>query len=192
MARELTLEGRVTEVCRLAALAKRHYEVWRVYTEPTSRTRLWKSFDAYAAFMLLDEHAHHELAILYVTSLFETDRRTVHLRDLLENLRARGGAPGLVEETEAALSALEASANKVLILRNNAVGHRTARMSRLEVFERAAVTADELGGLISEAERLANNLATALGHQPLILVFNAAEALDQLFTDAGGQAVGGE
>lgn len=181
----LTAEERVTEVCRLASLAKRHYEVWRVYTAPESRERLWDAFDDFADFMLLDERAHQELAILYAASLFETKDNTVHLHSLIDEIRTRGTAPELVADAEHALAALEGVIGKARFLRHNAVAHRTASMSREEVFKRANITADELGELVARADALASSLAHAIGHSPVVLAFYAAGALDRLFTAAG-------
>jgi hypothetical protein len=181
----LTIEQRVTEVCRLASLAKRHYDVWRVYTAPESRTRLWEAFDEYADFMLLDERAHQELSILYAASLFETKGNTLHIPSLIDELRIRGTAPVLVEEAERALEALQGVIGKARFLRHNAIAHRTASMSRDEVFKRAKITNPELGELVARADELASSLAKAVGHSPVVLTFFAASALDRLFTDAG-------
>jgi hypothetical protein len=185
MAKRLSLVDRVTGVCRVASRAKRHFEVWRVYSSPESRARLWDTLDAYADFVNLDEDAHRTLAILNVTSLFETKDNTLHLRDLIQEVKALGTSPDVVRETEAALVVLEAAVKKVRIIRHNALAHRSASLAYEDVFKLASITADELGELVKSAEAMANSLAKAAGVEPVVMAHYAAGMLDRLFSDAG-------
>lgn len=183
--KRLSLQDRVRAVCREASLAKRHFEVYRVYSEPGSRGRLFDALDDYADFVLLDERAHRDLAILRAVSLFDTKEHTTHLPDIVRELKTRGSTPELVAEAEASLTRLEAAVKKLRIIRHNAIAHRSATVSYDEAFDRAQITVDELGDLVASAEAVARALAKATGCEPVIMAYYAANALDRLFTDVG-------
>lgn len=181
MARRLSLEERVEAVCREASLAKRHFEIFRVYTDPESLGRHWSTMDRYADFVRLDERAHRDLAILRVTSLFDTKEHTTHLPDLLKEARLNGASPELLSEAEKALGALADAVRKVRMIRQNAVAHRSATITYDETFKRASVTVDELGQLVGSAEAVANALARAIGIEPEPMAWAAPGDLSRLF-----------
>jgi len=183
----LPLADRVAAVCRLASLAQRHFEVYRVYSAPESRQRLWDALDDYADFVNLDEQGHRALCILYVTALFETKDNTLHLRDLIGEIAEGGTAPDVVKEAEAALASATKAVKKVRIIRHNAIAHRSASISYNAAFDLAEITIDDLGALIANADAVAKSLAKACGVEPVIVTFYAAHALDRLFTDVGRQ-----
>lgn len=183
MGKRLSLEERVTAVCRVASRAKRHFEVWRVYTSPESRQRLWDALDVYVDFVNLDEDAHRTLAILNVTSLFETKDHTLHLRNLIQEVKTLGASPDVVCEAEAALVVLDGAVKKVRIIRHSALAHRSAGLAYDDVFRLANITVDELGELVESAEAIANALAKAAGVAPPIMAYYAPQMLERLFTD---------
>jgi hypothetical protein len=158
-----------------------------VYSEPESRKRLWEALDDYADFVLLDEHGHRALCILYVTALFETKDNTIHLRDLIREIAEGGASPDVVEEAEVALRAADDAVKKVRIIRHNAIAHRSASVSYDAAFDLAEITLDELGGLIASTDAVARTLAKACGIEPVVVTFYAAQALERLFTDIGRQ-----
>lgn len=181
MGKRLTLEERVTAVCREASLARRHFQVFRVYSDPESRGRLFPTMERYPDFVRLDEQAHRDLAILRATSLFDTKEHTTHLFDLLAEVKARGTSPGLVRDIEAAIMELEAAVKKVRIIRHHAIAHRSASLTYDGAFKLARMTVDELGQLVGSAEAVAIALARAVGLEPDSMASAAPDDLHRLF-----------
>lgn len=181
MAKRLDLQHQANEAIRVAGLAVRHFAVWRVYSEPSSRQRLFPSLSQFGEFVKLDEKAHLEMCLLHAATLFEDDDRTINLASLIEEAGAASDQ-FMIEEARQRLSEGAAIIGKLRFLRNNAIAHRSARLSRAEVFERQAMTADELQTVINDAEQIAWAVGMAFGVRPYQLAAPAADELRALFS----------
>jgi hypothetical protein len=181
MGQRLEPRERAAEVIRLAGLAIRHFEVWRVYTEQSSRDRLLKALDQFADFVNLDQHAHQELCLLYLGTLFETRDNTINISALINEASAANEL-FCAEKIRALLNDVNHLIKKVHLLRGNAVAHRSDKLSRVATFAKAALSPDDLRMLVDEAEQIAFAIGRAFDLEPFTIAVLAPADLDRIFT----------
>jgi hypothetical protein len=181
MAKRLDPKEQATEVIRLAGLALRHFEVWRVYTDQSSRDKLFPALRRFPDFVRLDEHAHQELCLLYLGSLFETNDGTINLTGLIKAATAESERFN-AEKVWARLVEAEEIIKKVAILRGGAVAHRSATLSRAALFGKAALAPDDLRVLVDDAEEIAYAIGHAFGIEPFTIAVLAPTELSRLFS----------
>jgi hypothetical protein len=181
MAQRIDPQQRAIEVLRIAGLALRHYEVWRIYTEQDSRDKLFPALNQFPDFVKLDEHAHQELCLLYLGTLFEANDGTINLLALIDEA-AEANKQFLADKGRALLNEASHLIKKIRILRSNAVAHRSAKLSRTAAFEIAKLTPDDLRLLVDEAEQVAYAIGRAFGVEPFTIAVLAPTDLRQIFT----------
>jgi hypothetical protein len=181
MTRGLDPREQATEVIRLAGLALRHFEVWRVYTDPPSREKLLPALRRFPDFVNLDEHAHQELCLLYLGSLFETNDGTINLVGLIKAAAAQDERFN-AEKVWARLAEAGEIIKKIAMLRGGAVAHRSATLSRAALFGKAALAPDDLRVLVDDAEQIAYAIGRAFGIEPFTIAVLAPTELSRMFS----------
>ena len=180
MAKRLDLDHQAIEVIRLAGLALRHFEVWRVYTEQESRDKLFFALEQFPDFVNLDQHAHQELCLLYLGTLFEKNDGTINLGALIEEA-AVANDQFFAEKVRARFDEASHLIKKIHLLRNNAVAHRSAKLSRASVFARAELSPDDLRILVDDTEQIAYAIGRAFGVEPFTIAVLAPTDLSRIF-----------
>lgn len=181
MVKRLDPKEQATEVIRLAGLALRHFEVWRVYTDQDSRNKLFPALERFPDFVSLDEHAHQELCLLYLGSLFETNDGTINLAGLVK-LAAEASERFNADKVLARLTEANEIIKKIAMLRGGAVAHRSATLSRAALFGKAALAPDDLRVLVDDAEQIAYAIGRAFGIEPFTIAVLAPTQLDRMFS----------
>lgn len=181
MVAPLEFRHQATEVIRVAGLALRHFEVWRVYTEPESREKLFDALNEFPDFVNLDQHAHQELCLLYLGTLFERNDRTINLEQLIGEASAFSPAFNAAQ-VRAWMSDAEELLHRVRMLRGNAIAHRSAKLSRAAAFSRAGLSPDDLRQLVDEAEQIAYAIGRAFGVEPFTIAVLAPTELARMFS----------
>lgn len=160
----LPLDDRLERVAQHIVRARLFLELWYYFEEHNSRQLIIDTMQDYSEFFRFTPHAYFVSFTVYAAGVFETRSDTINL-------------PSLVRETSGLLNGTEASkmdslmalakpiARKVSILRNNAIAHRTARMSYDDVFNLASVTPPELRDLTDLALDIANRLLKSRGRK---------------------------
>jgi len=179
----LSFAGRVRSVAFRASKARRHYEVWRVYSDPDSRARLWNALDDYADFVNFDEDAHRSLALLELAGLFEHEPKAINFKTVCAELTAVDSTTA--NAVRSMIDHHKVVITKVVRLRHTAVAHRAGKMSNDAAYRAVELTADEFGELTDIAEKIAGVLAKACDVEPPLVAFYAANMLDRLFTTVG-------
>ncbi|MDR6627611.1 hypothetical protein [Caulobacter segnis] len=190
MGKRLDNKEQATEVIRLAGLALRHFEVWRVYTDQTSLDRLFPAMRHFPDFVRLDEHAHRELFLLYLGCLFETNGNTINLAGLIE-AAAKASDRFDKERVSGSLKEADEMIRKIAMVRGGAVAHRGISISRKDLFEKAGLKPDDLRVLVDDAEQIAYAIGRAFGIAPFTVSVLATVELDAIYTrllpDAGAE-----
>jgi hypothetical protein len=181
MASRLDHKEQATEAIRLAGLALRHFEVWRVYTDQSSRDALFPALNCFPDFVTLDQHAHQELCLLYLGSLFEANHRTINLAGLVEAAAAENERFN-AERVKERLAEANEVIKKIAMLRGGAVAHRSAALSRAELFGKAALAPDDLRVLVDDAEEIAYAIGRAFGVEPFTIAVLAPTDLNRMFS----------
>lgn len=181
MGKRLDYEEQATEVIRLAGLALRHFEVWRVYTDEASRNKLFPAMRHFPDFVRLDEHAHQELFLLYLGCLFETNGNTINLAGLIE-AAAKANGRFDAEKVWGSLKEADEMIRKIAMVRGGAVAHRGISISRKDIFEKAGLTPDNLRVLVDDAEQIAYAIGRAFGVAPFTVAVLAPVELDRIYT----------
>lgn len=176
-------EDRVRSLAFRAAKARRHYEVWRVYSDPDIRARLWNAFDQYVDFVNFDEDTHRSLALLELAGLFEREPKSINFKTVCAELAPLD--PMAVEATRALIERHTAIITKVVRLRHTAVAHRAGKMSNDAAYKAVELSGSEFRELIEVAEKIAIALSTACNVEAPLVAFHAATMLEQLFTQIG-------
>lgn len=142
------------------------YDLWFYFEENNSRRKIIKTMRDYGEYFRFAPHAYFVSYVIYIAGAFEKRRDTINLNSLIDEVRKAGKLQGPADAKVASLmAAAKPFADKVTILRHNAIAHRTDSMSYNDVFDLAQITPTELGDLIEIALKVSNHLSRACGLQ---------------------------
>ena len=161
----LPLDERLERVGHHILRARLFLDLWSYFEEEGSRSKIIETMDEYSDFFRFTPHAYFVAYVIYIAGVFDKDRLTISLINLINDAKAEGQLKGKEAATVTALLNDEAKplADKVLKLRHNAFAHRSAHISYDDVFAMAAVTPGQLRDLTDVALRIANTLLQARG-----------------------------
>lgn len=162
MATPLPLDELLETAGHLVVRARIFYEVWWFYEGADTRPKIIDAMNDYPEFFRFDSHAHFVAFVVHIAGLFESREDTVNLPTLVSEVAASNLAPAAaIAEAESILSEARPLIPKVIILRSNLFAHRSAALTYAKAFEKADITANQLGHLCELALRVVNRLLLA-------------------------------
>ncbi len=159
------------QVADRITFAAMNYRIWRIYTEPTDRTKYLGVLRRYNSFFLTSLQAHFIATIITLYGLFETRIESVSLTRLgrnVSNARVRAELRPLLDEANTIW-------RKVAILRNRVYSHLSDTDFHRE-FLAANLSPNEIEHLIELSKRLVNRLSYV--HDRSTFAFNLDSGTD--------------
>jgi hypothetical protein len=185
----LPLNQRLNRLGQQIVRAGLYYDLWYYFEEHNSRQKIITTMRDYNEFFRLSPHAYLVSYVIYIDGAFEKRTDTINLNSLTDEVRRIGS---LRTTTDAELVSLmnkaKPIARKVAILRNNAIAHRTDRMTYDDVFVLAQVTPDQLRYLCEIALDISNHLSVACGLQPQHFTELPKEDAERMMVALAGEA----
>jgi hypothetical protein len=153
------IDGFISGLRHAVTVAGLNYEIWWTYKEEESRKKYAATMNRYSLFFQSSLHAHFVALIVALYGLYENNPHTVNIPALLRLIKDKHPFSA---ETEAAVLELSEKAqrsfSKVAILRNNAFGHHSAKLSTQEVFAKAGISPNDIKELIDTTKQLLNEI----------------------------------
>lgn len=164
MATPLPINEQLETAGDLVVRTRIFYDLWWFYEGAETRPQIIDAMNHYPEFFRFDSHAHFVAFVVHLAGLFERRDDTINLPGLLLELaEAKLLEPEAAAEAESILNEAKPLIPKVIILRSNLFAHRSASLSYAKAFEKADVTANQLGHLSNLSLRLVNCLLIARG-----------------------------
>ena len=161
-----SLNQRLDRLGQQIVRAKLFYDLWFYFEENKSRKKIIDTMRDYNEFFKFAPHAYFVSYLIYIDSAFERRQDTINLNSLICEVRRTSVLQSADAEVVSLMAQAKPIAQKVAILRNNAIAHRTDNMSYDDVFVLAKVTPDQLRHLGEIALEVCNHLSIACGLQP--------------------------
>jgi hypothetical protein len=161
----LPLTQRLYRLGQQIVRAKLYYDLWFYFEEHRTRHKIIDTMRDYNEFFRFSPHAYFVSYVIYIDGAFESRGDTINLNSLIKEVRKTAVLGSIDTDVMALMAEAKPIAKKVSILRNNAIAHRTDRMSYDDVFNLAGVTPVELRELIEIALDASNRLSVAFGVQ---------------------------
>lgn len=178
MSKKLELVERLETATELVRRARIHLDIWWFLEGVETRQEIEPALQTYHEFFRFDRHAHFVAAVVYLSSLLKDRKDTINIQSLVRETKKKTGH---TIEIDQLLSALDHTAKKVHILRNQVFAHRSATDSYQKTFEAASVTANELRLVTENARRVCNKLRRALGLPAVLFNEFPKSDLEDLF-----------
>lgn len=156
-----------------------YFEVWWQSAGVDGRRAFGEFWDEYWEFWRFNEHAMQFAFIVYSAGLYENRSNTVNFGSLWKEARDRANKTQqeLFDET---WLQVQPTAKSVIILRSNAMAHRSVSLSYKEAFAKANVTPDQLRDLLFKSWKLLNIIEEAIGKELSSFEPSAIENLRRL------------
>jgi hypothetical protein len=164
VATPLPINERLETAGELVVRTRIFYDVWWFYEGVETRPQILDAMNHYPEFFRFDDHAHFVAFVVHLAGLFENRDDTINLPGLLLELaEAKLLEPEANTKAESILNEAKPLIPKVMILRSNLFAHRSGSLSYAKAFEKADVTANQLGYLSGLSLRLINCLLVVRG-----------------------------
>lgn len=173
MTQPLQLNERVCAASRMALKARHHYSLFLLTSSTDGHLSHRPVIREFWEVLRFIQQANLVAAIVEAHSLFQDRKDTINLPRLLREIEEKNGPLHAARDQMARIAPF---LNKVAILRNKAIAHRTKLVSYDDVFKRADIKRDEVGALLDAGVALSNELLVAEGFE--------AEEVSPLPTDA--------
>jgi hypothetical protein len=160
----LTLRRRVDIAGQLTVRCRAYLDIFEFYQDPATRKLIKGQMQDYYWFFKYEEHIYRFALIVKLTGLFTSVRKkpTVNFHALINDVRSKmRNADWNV--LEALVLSAKPIVDKIEIIRNSALAHRSADLDFDTAFKKAGVTRNELKQLSEIALRAANTIAVAVG-----------------------------
>lgn len=183
----LPLNERLDRIGQHIVRARLFLDLWFYFEERDSRAKIINTMREYNEFFRFTPHGYFVTCVIYIHGVFEQRRDTINLASLVREVKATG----CLEAHDAArVDTLRVQAkpiaDKVAILRHQAIAHRSAHIGFDDVYKMAAVRPDQLRDLTEIALNIANRLLLARGLRDqyfTTLPREAAEAMMKTLAD---------
>jgi hypothetical protein len=160
----MTLLGKLRRLEQVILRARSHYDIWRIYSDPEILPQILPTLNRYSEFSRFDEHAHKLTFVVYLYQLLDRRRRTINLQALIAEAKGAGYPPEAIQQAEESAKMMEPTWKKICIIRSNLFAHRSDGLDWEEAFVKAAITPDQICGLMEQGLRGVHALLNATGH----------------------------
>jgi hypothetical protein len=174
----------IDDLRHAVTIAGLNYEIWWIYVEEETRKKYIDSMNKYPLFFQTSLHAHFAALVIALYRLYENNTKTVNIPGLL---RIISNDHPFEEKSEEKIAELYEKAKplflKVAILRNNAFGHRSSKLTSKDAFAKAEITPNELKQLLETTKELLNEITTNFDNSFHTFNLGAGESVMQLLED---------
>ena len=179
-------ETHIHELRQAVSWATLNYEIWWVYKSEETRPRYVDTMNRYNMFFRVSIHAHFVALLMALYRIYETRRDTYNLPTCLKLLRKQEVLESAhLDELDGLYQDAKPLWVKVSFLRNEVFGHRALNLDIGDVFEKAAITPNELKTLIEKTEALMNGFSHAVDNSVHAFNTGAREDTIRLLEDLG-------
>lgn len=180
MGKPLPIRDRVRALSRLAGLADRHHDLWWFFENPQLHGADLRD---HVDFAKLERHSHRALCILHLTAFLSGDEKSTHVSEVLDEMDRLRLEPEFVEAARKRIAELAPVLKRLVIIRGNAVAHRSRRISHDDAYQKAAVKIDDLKQIVGAVRIMATALADLFSVEPPDTTASfALEEVRRLFT----------
>jgi hypothetical protein len=189
----LPLDRRLERIGQHIVRARLFLDLWFYFEGENTRREIIDIMRDYNEFFRFTPHAYLVTYVIYMAGVFDKRKGTISLEPLIREAKAAGYLkPQAAKAANALLARAKSLAEKVALLRNNAVAHRSAHISYDDVFRMAAVKPDQLRELTDLALEITNQLLRVSGLQEQSftdLPREAAEAMMKALGTLDGERI---
>ena len=175
-----SIKNHVEITSRVLFRANVFFESWWQSAGVEGRRSFKQFWHEHWEFWRFNEHAMQFAFVVYSASLFETRSDTVNFDRLWRETKPYRSDAALETEFEELWTAIQPVAKSVIILRSNAMAHRSKALAYDDAFRRANVTPDQLRVFLQSAWRLLNIIEEILGLDRSTFESSAIESLRNL------------
>ena len=178
----LTFEARLLAASRMARNAHVQFSLWSGLSSVDAHKAHRTVLNTYWEHLRFTKQAHLVAALVELHSLYKKHKRTINMPDLLLDMR-RSGLD--VSKPQRMLDKVSDKIEKVEILRNNALAHRTKSKEYNDVFISADITPTEIRHLIDVGVESVSLALLIIGKHVPIISEEPANSLDEMLTHLG-------
>lgn len=167
-----SIEKTVNELLDIMTDVSASYAVWRELTDANNRERYEPTKEAYEDFFLAIDRANLAMVINGLHMLLEDKSNTDNLQAVLKRQRSLGRLyEARVDRWLGEIASWQPSIKKIILIRSNVFAHRGGKATAVEFMRQAAITPDEIGQLVRNAEALLKEFAEAVLFNVAVLPF---------------------
>ena len=164
------LEDSLVELTDVMSSVSSSYAIWRELTDADNRLMYEDIKEEFRDFFSTIDHANLAVVVTGLSIFFEENGNTHNLKTVLLKKTKQGRlyerrVDGWLSEIESWAPMLK----KIMILRSNVFAHRGGKNSAPGFFQRAQITPNEIGELVSKAEALLAEVARAIAWDKVVL-----------------------
>lgn len=162
-----------------------HYKIWNKLKEHQSQQNSVDKMKNYSEFFLMTKQAHFISYVVGLYKLFETRRDTINIPQLTKSLKQENQLTNNnLDKLEKLMNEIKTTLwTKISLLRNNAIGHSSKKMTFAEIYQKANITQVEVESLIDKTIQLINKITESLYSQTNCLLSDASQDTDKLIND---------
>jgi AbiU2 len=158
-----TINVQVEKTADLVLRARVLLDAWHLSAGEEGRARFHDFWDEYWEFWRFNEYALLFSHVVHTAALFETRNDTINFQKLWNEIQKTGVDHEDACIVQGFLSKASDAAKDVIILRSNALAHRSDNLSYDDAFVRAQLTPDKLRALSDLSLSLANSMLKIIG-----------------------------
>ena len=145
-----------------------NFDIWWIYKERRVRNKYEHVFNHYGWFFDASLHAHFVAMIMALYKLYERRNDTFNIAGFIALLkRGKFFTPKTLALLKQKQNTILPLWNKVAILRNNLLGHRSLKKKSSDVFKDAQIKPRDLRNLICMTKKLLNEASQAWDRRTL-------------------------
>lgn len=178
------IDNYIGELQQGVKVAGLNYEVWWTFKQGLSQKKYVDPMNNYTMYFQAAIHAHFVAMLISLYRLYENRKDTINIPQLRRLIQKHYQ---FSPQTETEITDLYEQAimlwRKIAILRNNAFGHQTNKLSVSDVFAKSDVTPNELRDLWAITKKLMNKITRAWNRSSHAFNLGAREDTERLLSD---------
>ena len=153
-----TAEGQIEILGKLLIRARVFFDAWKLSGGVDGKAQFREFWDEYWEYWRFNEHALLFSFIVHMAGLFEKRDDTINFHSVWNSQKDTDHGRNLSAEMALLFKKAARAAKGVIIIRSNAMAHRSANLNYNEAFKKANVTPDQLSELTDTSLAIVNKL----------------------------------
>ena len=167
------IDRSLNEILDVMANVSASYAVWRELTDAVNRDKYESIKNQYEEFFVTIDYANFAMVVNGLNMLFEGKDNTHNIRNALLMQRKLGKLYEYrIDKWLHEVNGWKPIIKKIILLRSNVFSHRGRKGTASEFMQKAAITPDEIGSLISNAEKLLKDFHDAVSIDMTLVSFS--------------------
>lgn len=176
----MPLKERLRAAGRMARNAHIQFSLWRGISSVDAHKAHRPVLNEYWEHLRFTKQAHLVASLVELHSLHKKNRRTINLQDLILEMKREGWN---VAGAQKSLEEVRVATDKIEVLRNEALAHRSRIQSYDEVFRAAEITPAEIQDAIDVGVEVVSILLLLIGEESQIVDELPQHSLDRMLTN---------